>query len=311
MKYQINKGSKGFGGNTLFENIQFEVRNNEKIALIGNNGCGKTTLLKIMAGEEELDSGVIHKANDCRIGYLAQTTFENEENSVQEEMNTVFWEVLKIKEKLEVVYKRMESDHSEALLEEYASLQHAFEERGGYTMQSSIETVFTKFGFKEEDLSRQIKTFSGGQRTRIAFVKLLLSQPDILLLDEPTNHLDLETIEWLEGFVKRYPKAVVLVSHDRTFINNVADEIYEIEWGVMRRYVGNYDTFLKTKESDIERQKSAYARQQKEIERIEALIEKFRYKKNKAAFAQSKIKYLERMDRIEDVNTSKRSFKAL
>ena len=310
MKYQINKGSKGFGGNTLFENIQFEVRNNEKIALIGNNGCGKTTLLKIMAGEEELDSGVIHKANDCRIGYLAQTTFENEENSVQEEMNTVFWEDLKIKEKLEVVYKRMESDHSEALLEEYASLQHAFEERGGYTIQSSIETVFTKFGFKEEDLSRQIKTFSGGQRTRIAFVKLLLSQPDILLLDEPTNHLDLETIEWLEGFVKRYPKAVVLVSHDRTFINNVADEIYEIEWGVMRRYVGNYDTFLKTKESDIERQKSAYARQQKEIERIEALIEKFRYKKNKAAFAQSKIKYLERMDRIEDVNTSKKSFKA-
>ena len=149
MKYQINKGSKGFGGNTLFENIQFEVRNNEKIALIGNNGCGKTTLLKIMAGEEELDSGVIHKANDCRIGYLAQTTFENEENSVQEEMNTVFWEVLKIKEKLEDVYKRMESDHSEALLEEYASLQHAFEERGGYTIQSSIETVFTKFGFND------------------------------------------------------------------------------------------------------------------------------------------------------------------
>lgn len=310
MKYQINKGSKGFGGESLFENIQFEIRNNEKIAVIGNNGCGKTTLMKIIANEEELDSGVIHKASDCRIGYLAQTTFANEENSVQEEMNTVFKEVLDIKEQLEQIYLKMENDHSEKLLNEYAHLQHSFEEKGGYTIQSSIETIFTKFGFKHEDLERKIKTFSGGQRTRIAFVKLLLSAPDILLLDEPTNHLDLETIEWLEGYVKRYPKAVVLVSHDRTFINNVVDEIYEIEFGVMRHYVGNYDTFLKMKETDIERQKSAYARQQKEIERIEALIEKFRYKKNKAAFAQSKIKYLERMERIEDVSAPPKSFKA-
>lgn len=310
MKYQINKGNKGYGGVSLFENIQFEIRNNEKIAVIGNNGCGKTTLMRIIANEEELDSGVIHKASDCRIGYLAQTTFANEENSVQEEMNTVFKEVYAIKEQLERIYIQMESDHSEELLNEYARLQHAFEERGGYTIQSSIETIFTKFGFHQDDLNRQIKTFSGGQRTRIAFVKLLLSAPDVLLLDEPTNHLDLETIEWLEGYVKRYPKAVVLVSHDRTFINNVVDEIYEIEYGVMRHYVGNYDDFLKTKETDIERQKSAYARQQKEIERIEALIEKFRYKKNKAAFAQSKIKYLERMDRIEDVSAPPKSFKA-
>lgn len=310
MKYQINKGSKSFSGVSLFENVQFEIRNNEKIAVIGNNGCGKTTLMKIIANEEELDSGVIHKASDCRIGYLAQTTFSNEENSVQEEMNTVFKDVFEMKEQLEKIYQQMEVDHSEKLLNEYAQLQHAFEERGGYTVQSSIETIFTKFGFKQEDLNRQIKTFSGGQRTRIAFVKLLLSAPDILLLDEPTNHLDLETIEWLEGYVKRYPKAVVLVSHDRTFINNVVDEIYEIEFGVMRHYVGNYDEFLKVKETDIERQKSAYARQQKEIERIEALIEKFRYKKNKAAFAQSKIKYLERMERIEDVSAPPKSFKA-
>ncbi|MGN1344973.1 MAG: ribosomal protection-like ABC-F family protein [Traorella sp.] len=310
MKYQINKGSKGFGGVSLFENIQFEIRNNEKIAIIGNNGCGKTTLLRIIAKEEELDSGVIHQANDVKIGYLAQTTFSNEENSVQEEMNTVFKEVLDIKNQLEKIYKKMEYDHSETLLNDYARLQHAFEDKGGYTIQSSIETIFTKFGFKEEDLTRQIKTFSGGQRTRIAFVKLLLSAPDILLLDEPTNHLDLETIEWLEGYVKRYPKAVVLVSHDRTFINNVADEIYEIEFGVMRHFVGNYDQYIIAKESDIERQKSAYARQQKEIERIEALIEKFRYKKNKAAFAQSKIKYLERMEKVEDVSAPPKTFKA-
>ena len=310
MKYQINKGSKGFGGVSLFENIQFEIKNNEKIAIIGNNGCGKTTLMNIIAGEEELDNGVIHKTNDCKIGYLAQTTFTNEENSVQEEMNTVFKEVLLMKEQLNEIYLKMETDHSESLLDEYASLQHTFEERGGYLVQSNIETIFTKFGFKEEDLARQIKTFSGGQKTRIAFVKLLLSAPDILLLDEPTNHLDLETIEWLEGYVKRYPKAVVLVSHDRTFINNVVDEIYEIEFGVMRHFVGNYNDYLVKKESDIERQKSAFARQQKEIERIEALIEKFRYKKNKAAFAQSKIKYLERMERVEDVTAPPKTFKA-
>lgn len=310
MKYQINKGSKSFGSVSLFENIQFEIRNNEKIAIIGNNGCGKTTLMKIIAKEEELTSGVIHQASDCRIGYLAQTTFSNEENSVQEEMNTVFQDVLQMKKRLEEVYEQIEKDASEQLLNEYASLQHAFEEKGGYQIDAQIKTIFTKFGFREEDLERKISTFSGGQKTRIAFVKLLLSSPDVLLLDEPTNHLDLATIEWLEGYVKRYPKAVVLVSHDRTFINNVVDEIYEIEFGVMRHYVGNYDAYLKTKESDIERQKSAYARQQKEIERIEALIEKFRYKKNKAAFAQSKIKYLERMDRIEDVNAPQRTFKA-
>ena len=310
MKYQINKGSKSFGANTLFENIQFEVRNNEKIAVIGTNGCGKTTLMKIIAGEEELSSGTIHKASDCRIGYLAQTTFTNETNSVQEELNTVFQDLFQIQKQLDKITEQLAVDHSEELLNQYANLQHTFEERGGYTIQSEIETVFTKFGFPIEDLNRPIGTFSAGQKTRIAFVKLLLSAPDILLLDEPTNHLDLQTIEWLEGYVKRYPKAIILVSHDRTFINNVADEIYEIEYGVMRRYVGNYDAYLKTKESDIERQKSAYARQQKEIERIEALIEKFRYKKNKAAFAQSKIKYLDRMEKIEDVNPEKKSFKA-
>ena len=310
MQYQINKGTKSFGGNTLFENIQFEVKNSEKIAVIGSNGCGKTTLMKIIAGLEELDSGTIHKSSQCSIGYLAQTTFSNEECLVIDELNHVFDDLHEIELELNCVMELMGSDHSEQLMNRYAQLQHDFEQRGGYTFQSEIKTVFTKFGFDEEDLNRPIGTFSGGQKTRIAFVKLLLSKPDILLLAEPTNHLDLATIEWLEGYVKRYPKAVVLVSHDRTFIDNVAEVIYEVEFGVMRRYVGNYSQYLVTKETDLERQKSAYARQQKEIERLEGLIEKFRYKKNKAAFAQSKIKYLERMERIEDPKENKRSFHA-
>ena len=159
-------------------------------------------------------------------------------------------------------------------------------------------------------MKREVATFSGGQKTRLAFVKLLLSKPDILLLDEPTNHLDIETIEWLEGYVKRYPKAVVLVSHDRMFLDDVVDVVYELEYGVMRRYPGNYTNYVNTKKSDVEQQKSAYARQQKEIQHMEELIEKFRYKKNKAAFAQSKIKYLERMDKIEDPNVDEKRFHA-
>lgn len=310
MRYQINKGAKYFGANTVFEDIQFEIRNNEKIALIGRNGCGKTTLLKIIAGIESLDRGEIHKENKTSIGYLAQTTFTNEEHSVREELESAFDYLKEMQKRLEELTELMVEDHSEEVMKKYANLAQAFEEAGGYTYESEMMSVFTKFNFLEEDLNRKIETFSGGQKTRLAFVKLLLSKPDILLLDEPTNHLDLDTIEWLEGYVKRYPKAVVLVSHDRMFLDDVADVVYELEYGVMRRYPGNYTNYQNVKKSDVERQKSAYARQQKEIARMEELIEKFRYKKNKAAFAQSKIKYLDRMERIENPNVDTKTFHA-
>ena len=219
----------------------------------------------------------------------------------------------KVKElgkQLELATTQMSEDPSEENMNRFANLQQRFEEMGGYTYHSELMTIFTKFGFQEEDLKRSIATFSGGQKTRLAFVKLLLSKPDVLLLDEPTNHLDIDTIEWLEGYVKRYPKAVVLVSHDRMFLDDVVDVVYEIEYGVMRRYPGNYTNYVNAKKSDLEQQKSAYVRQQKEIQLMEELIEKFRYKKNKAAFAQSKIKYLDRMDRIEDPKSDEKTFKA-
>ena len=225
-------------------------------------------------------------------------------------MKTAFTSIHELETKLAQLTAQMADDHSEELLNKYADVQSRFEEMGGYTWESEMRSVFTKFGFQEEMLKRTLDTFSGGQKTRIAFVKLLLSKPDILLLDEPTNHLDLETIEWLEGYVKRYPKAVVLVSHDRMFLDDVCDVVYELEYGVMRRYPGNYSNYVETKKSDIERQKSAYARQQKEIQRMEDLIEKFRYKKNKAAFAQSKIKYLDRMERIDDPKSDDQTFHA-
>ena len=310
MKYQIHKGSKYYGVTTVFEDIQFEIRNTEKIAIVGRNGCGKTTLLKAIANVEPLDKGEIHRENNLTIGYLEQTTFKDDEASVQSEMESSFAQVKEIGRQLEEVSEQMVYDHSDAILNKYANLQQRYEEMGGYTYHSDMMSVFTKFGFSEEDLPRKIKTFSGGQKTRLAFVKLLLSKPDVLLLDEPTNHLDIDTIEWLEGYVKRYPKAVVVVSHDRMFLDDVVDVVYELEYGVLRRYPGNYTNYVNVKKSDVEQQKSAYVRQQKEIQHMEELIEKFRYKKNKAAFAQSKIKYLERMDRIEDPNVDNKTFKA-
>lgn len=310
MRYQIHKGTKFYGAQTVFEDIQFEIKNNEKIALVGRNGCGKTTLLRCIAKEEELDSGEIHKANEVRIGYLSQITFSDETCTVKQELTKVFDNIKQQEAYVQDLATQMEHDHSEALLNKYAQAQQAFEEMGGYTYEADMMVVFTKFGFSEADSIRSISTFSGGQKTRLAFVKLLLSKPDILLLDEPTNHLDIDTIEWLEGYIKRYPKAVVLVSHDRMFLDDVVDVVYEIEFGVMRKYVGNYSHYVEMKKSDIELQKSAYARQQKEIDRMETLIEKFRYKKNKAAFAQSKIKYLDRMEKIDDPKSDEKTFRA-
>lgn len=310
MLYQINKGTKSFGPNVIFENIQFEVKNTEKIAIIGRNGCGKSTLLKVISDELSLDSGTIHAVNGISIGFLKQHAFDDESLTVQQEFDRIYVDLLAIKEQMDKVAMEMAENYSEEILNKYSQLQSEFERRDGYTYQQEQITIFTKFGFSLEDLSRPLSTFSGGQKTRIAFVKLLLMKPDILLLDEPTNHLDLDTIEWLEGYLKRYPKAVVLVSHDRMFLDRIVDVVYELEFTTLRKYVGNYTNYVTQKENDMERQMSAYQRQQKEIERLEMLIEKFRYKKNKAAFAQSKIKYLDRMERIEAPNSESKNFKA-
>ena len=310
MLYQINKGTKYFGANLIFKDIQFEVKNTEKIAVVGRNGSGKTTLLKVITNNEELDEGQIHRSSGIEIGYLAQTTFADKERTVLDEIMTVYAHVIKIKQEIEEISILMKTDHSEKILNRFASLQNQFEQLNGYNFQTEIKTVFSKFGFVEEDLYRSIGTFSGGQKTRIAFVKLLLSKPDILLLDEPTNHLDLKTIEWLEGYLKAYPKALILVSHDRAFLDAVTDVVYELEFTKMTKYVGNYTAYVNEKKLQTEKLEQAYKNQQLEIERLETLIEKFRYKKNKAAFAQSKIKYLDRMEKIEISKADNRNFHA-
>ena len=301
VKLQVSNIKKSYGTQDVLEKASLTIREKEKIALVGKNGCGKTTLLKILCKEETPDQGSVIWANGVQVGYLAQITFSQTDHTVFEELQSAFEKVRQIEQQLHQQAKVLESDSSEKQLEKYASLQSQFEALNGYQYEVEMRNVFFHFGFTEEDLHKDLQSFSSGQRTRIALVKLLLSKPDVLLLDEPTNHLDIESVEWLENYVRHYPSAVVLVSHDRMFLDHVADEIIEIEYGITTRYVGNYTHYIKAKEEFIQKNHEAYVRQQQEIQRIEALIEKFRYKKNKAAFAQSKIKYLERMDRIQDL----------
>ena len=310
VKLQISNVVKSFGTQDILNGASLQVRGNEKIALVGRNGCGKTTLLKIICGLEDMDSGSRVLATGTKIGYLSQITFADESRTVHEELLSVFDEVKALELQLNDQAMILAEDHSQKQLDKYDRLQQRFEMMGGYEYEVEIKNVFYHFQFEESDLEKPLSQFSSGQRTRIGLVKLLLTKPDILLLDEPTNHLDIDSIEWLEGYIKHYPSAVILVSHDRMFLDHVVDEIVEIEFGKTMRYVGSYTQYVQAKEEYLEKNHEAYIRQQQEIKRMEELIEKFRYKKNKASFAQSKMKYLERMDRIEDVKSDTSTMKA-
>ena len=300
MIVQISNGTVYFGANDVFENIDFTVNENERIALVGRNGSGKTTLLKVLTGECELSSGQLIKANKTSISYLKQNALALSEDTIGEVFDQVFAKLKDMEKQMEELSDAMKEDPDEKLINKYSALQEEYKYLGGYTYQSEMLSVLAGFGFKESDLERKVSSFSGGEKTKIAFASLLLAKPDLLLLDEPTNHLDLSTIEWLENYLAKYKKAMVIVSHDRMFLDKTVNVVYELEYGSIRRYAGNYSSFVEQKKNDLIRQESAYRRQQKDIKRLEELIEKFRYKKNKAAFAQSKIKYLERMERIED-----------
>ncbi len=300
MLITINSGTVYFGANDVFENIDFVVNENEKIALVGRNGCGKTTLLKVLMGEVELNNGQLIKANKAKVGYLNQNSLIDCHNNVRDELLSVYKDLLDKEAKLNELSERLKVEHSDKLINEYSSLEEEFKMQGGYTYNSEMETVLFGFGFTKDDLDKNVADFSGGEKTKLAFVKLLLSKPDLLLLDEPTNHLDLSTIEWLENYLSKYKKAIVLVSHDRIFLDKIVNSVYELEYGRLKKYAGNYSKYVEQKKIDFEKDSQAYIRQQKEIKRLEELIEKFRYKKNKAAFAQSKIKYLDRMEKLDD-----------
>lgn len=306
MLYQIHNGAVMYGAETILRNINFEIRNNrEKIAIVGRNGCGKTTLLKLILGEVDLvkrdsDEDIyISKTGNPQIGYLKQMTFEDDSVSLEAEVKKVFAPIRAMINSLDEMVAKMETDHSPALVEKYTRLQEEFNNIGGYYYEKEYEIVLKKFGFNESDKKKPLSDFSGGQRTKIAFVKLLLEKPDILLLDEPTNHLDIETVEWLEGYLKDYPKAVVVVSHDRMFLDNIVDVVYEIEYGKITRYSGNYSKFTELKRAAWEKQKKDYEAQQKEIERLNTIVEKYKNTPTKVAMTRSKLKAIEHMDKIE------------
>ena len=306
MLYQISNGCVRFGADTILEHINFEIRNTEKIAVVGRNGCGKTTLLRLIAGEVELskrdsDEDIfIAKAGKPTIGYLKQVAFENENITVEEEIRKVFAPVLSLQGKMEQALLEVEREASEENVKRYSALQERFEAMGGYHYDREFDGLFYSFGFRDEDRGRRMAEFSGGQRSKIAFIKLLLSKPDIMLLDEPTNHLDMAAVEWLEQYLKNYNRAVVVVSHDRMFLDNVADVVYEIEYGTAKRYPGNYSHFVETKQADYEKQLKDYTLQQQEIKRLETLVERFKNKPTKVAMTRSKKKAIEHMDKIEN-----------
>ena len=306
MLYQISNGCVRFGADTILEHINFEIRNTEKIAVVGRNGCGKTTLLRLIAGEVELskrdsDEDIfIAKAGKPTIGYLKQVAFEDENITVEEEIRKVFAPVLSLQGKMEQALLEVEREASEANVKRYSALQEQFDAMGGYHYDREFDGLFYSFGFRDEDRGRRMAEFSGGQRSKIAFIKLLLSKPDIMLLDEPTNHLDMAAVEWLEQYLKNYNRAVVVVSHDRMFLDNVADVVYEIEYGTAKRYPGNYSHFVETKQADYEKQLKDYTLQQQEIKRLETLVERFKNKPTKVAMTRSKKKAIEHMDKIEN-----------
>lgn len=305
MRYQIRHALVQYGAETIIEDVNFDIHDHEKIAIVGRNGCGKTTLLKLIAGDITManidsdESCGIAMAGNQKIGYLRQISFEDQEISAENEILKVFEPVFACERRMKELTDIMETDHDQKWMYEYSSLQDQMEAMGGYTYRRDMETMFQKFGFDLKDITRPIGTFSGGQQTKVAFIKLLLSRPDIMLLDEPTNHLDLPTIEWLEGYLKNYNKAVVIVSHDRMFLDRIIDVTYEIEYHRIKRYPGNYTTFMKLKEEAALKQEKDYEEQQKEIKRLTEWIEKWKNTPTKVASVHSKEKQLEHMVLIE------------
>ena len=305
MLYQISNGAVAFGDDVILHSIDFEIRNTEKIAIVGRNGCGKTTLLKLISGEVEMEkldsdeSAFIAKAGNPEIGYLKQIAFDDPDVTLEQELRKCFVKMDERKAELARAAAELEHDYSDEKVARYTAMEEAFKDDGGYYYEKEYEVMIRKFGFSDDERKKPIRDFSGGQQTKIAFIKLLLSKPDILLLDEPTNHLDVTTIEWLEGYLKSYPKAGVVVSHDRMFLDNVVDVVYEIEYGTARRYPGNYTNFIARKKENYDKQMKDHIAQQKEIERLQRMVTRFKGKPTKTAMAQSKQKAIDRMVIIE------------
>ncbi len=303
MQLKIQNGVVELSGEPILKSVNIEINDQSKIAVVGRNGCGKTTLLKLISGEyslTKLDSdsdtffAVSGKPN---IGYLSQITFEDYSKTLLEEVRSAYSDILNLKAEVEKAQQKMEKSGDTEDIKNYTNLLDTFTNLGGFYFEREYENAIKKFGF-EDAKNRPLSEFSGGQQTKIAFLKLLLSKPDILLLDEPTNHLDIEATVWLEEYLKSYKKAFVVVSHDRMFLDNTVNTVYEIEYGKTYKYNGNYSQFSKQKKILREQQRKDFLAQQKEIGRLEDLAERFRYKATKATMVQSKLKQINRMEKV-------------
>lgn len=299
MIMQIEHVSKSFGGRVLFSDVNFRLEAHDRLALVGPNGAGKTTLLNIITGHEDADEGRIVFARGAVAGYLEQEAIEMDDRSIFEEVISSQSEVLDAERRLQQLEESLGDNPTPEALKACGRARDVYESLGGYVLESQVRSVMFGLGFKEEDMSRSTNEFSGGWQMRIALAKLLIRKPDVLLLDEPTNHLDLESVKWLEGFLRGYEGAVVVVSHDRAFMDNMVDRVAEIDGGRLQLYKGNYSSYLRQREEHIERLKQEAEKQAEEIAHMEAFIEKFRYKPTKAKQVQDRVKKLEKIQRIE------------
>ena len=296
---QLEHISKAFGSRVLFSDVTFRLEEHDRLALVGPNGAGKTTLLNIISGEEDADEGRVLFAKGAAVGYLEQEAIEMEDRPIFEEVISSQTEILSAEQHLRRLEHALGDDPTEAELAACGRARDMYESLGGYTLEPRVRSVLFGLGFKEEDLERSTTEFSGGWQMRIALAKLLIRNPEVLLLDEPTNHLDLESVKWLEGFLRGYAGTVVVVSHDRAFMDNMVDRVAEIDNGEVALYKGNYSAYLRAREEHIERLKAAAEKQAEEIAHMEAFIEKFRYKATKAKQVQDRVKKLEKIKRIE------------
>ena len=303
MLIQLNNITKNFVVNEIFSNVKMEINDKDRVAIVGRNGAGKSTLLKIISGELSFDSGERTISKNTTIGYLSQEFIVREDLSIYEEMITCFDEIIGLEENLEKLSYELTPENIEkdpGLLDRFDRLQNEVLTHKDYHYKSKIESVLYGLDFTKDVFDKKISTFSGGEKTRLSMAKLLLSEPDLLILDEPTNHLDMENVAWLENYLSSYNGAIVIVSHDRYFLDKVVNVVYNLEFGKLKKYVGNYSRFLKQYEEDYEKQLKEFTSQQKDIKRLEEFVQKNIARASTSKMAKSRQKVLDKMELIDN-----------